>query len=305
MYAFAVHREHEALPASRSLIHAFVALLISADLVATTILRYLTAVTDMHKRSHKPFPLSDTELGTLRKAVRRKTGRAVYQDLPITVEMVHAMLELPVRTNQEYQDILSTAMATVLACRPSDAVNIDVCDFLLNFAIDPPGTAAVRLWGMKNDPERKGHHPRLGKASDTRKDLIEWVLKWCAKHKLVPHPRCTKQQESSSPCEHCGTLFRALANDRPRQTNDPRHPLTTGMFTAAVRRVVSRLNLDPSAFSARSCRQGGLSAGANARLPDSLVTLQSGHKHGNRSAPGYMTITNPRALFALWRAFGL
>ena len=305
VYAFAIHREHEALPAHRDVLQAFIALLISADLVADTILRYLTAILDKHKRHDMACPLPAHELADLRRAIRRQTSHAACKELPVTIDMLHAMLQLPVSSNQEYQDILITAVATVLACRPSDAVNIEPCDFLLHYALDPPGTAAVRLWGMKNDPWRKGHHPRIGRASDRRFDLVHWILRWCSKHNILPHHRCSKPQHASSSCQACGTLFRRLHNDVPLPTSDPRHPLTTTMMTAAVRRVAARLHLDPAAFAARSCRDGGLSAGGNACLPDYMVTLQSGHARGNRSAPGYMTITDPAATFALWRAFRL
>jgi hypothetical protein len=219
------------------------------------------------------------------------------------VKMLHEMLRLPIRSSQDYQDIMATATATVLACRPSDAVNIEVCDFMLEYQLDPKGTAAVRLWGMKNDKWRKGHHPRIGKANDQRKDLVTWILKWCARYSLKPHPDCSKLDHPRASCKACGTLFRKLIDDKPLPTRDPQHALTTGMFTAAVRRVMTRLGHNPTPFQGRSCRSGGLSAGANVCLPDYLITLQTGHARGNKSAPGYMTITDPKALFALWKCF--
>ena len=305
VYAFSVNREHEALPASRDLFQAFVALLISADLVYTTISRYMTAILDMHRRSGNPAPLPADELKDLRRAIRSQTGRPPITELPITVDILHAMLLLPTRNDQDLHDVLATATTTILACRPSDAVNIEPCDLLLDFAVDPPGTAAVRLWGMKNDPWRKGHHPRIGIARDPRKDILPRLIAWCARHNILPRSACTKAQDPSSSCTTCGTLFRTFEHGRPLPTSDPRHPMSTGMLTAAVRRVLSRLGYDPRAFTARSCRAGGLSAGGNVCLPDYMVTLQTGHARGNRSAPGYMTITDPEALFALWRAFRL
>jgi len=277
----------------------------SADLAASSTCRYLTAIKDKHIQARARFPISASELSAWRRAIQRKMGRATQQELPLTKSMIHRMLCLPTRSDNEEQDVLATAVAALTACRPSDLVNVDVCDFLLSYALDPPGTAALRIWGMKNDVLRKGHHPRIGIARDPRKDVIRRILEWCARHQLAPRPQCSKRVNQSAPCTACGTLFRSLDHGVPRRTSDPAHPLSTMDFTHMVRRVVQRLGYDQRAFTARSCRMCALSVGGNQLLPSYMVTLQSGHSEGNRSAPGYMTITHRRALFALWNAFGL
>lgn len=307
-YAVAFHREHELLPTSKQLLEAFFTCIAAADLSAGTARRYLAGLHAKHRDLHLPFPLSAAERSRWGKALN--TGHARQQPLvaPVTAHMVRAALRLPVHSAEACQDVMALALATLLGCRPSDLVNIDVCDFLLDFLNDPPNTAAFRIRAMKNDAQRKGHFPRIGAPKHPSNDIIARLLHWCRTYNLRPQPTCTKPLRPTAPCHACGTLFRRLHNQKPLPTADPAHAWSYDNFLSAVRRVATRLHMDPNAFTGRSCRYGALSIAADAGLPEYLVTVQTGHKQpaaSNASARGYMLVTHPRALFQFYDLFQL
>eukprot|EP00961_Rhodomonas_salina_P270788 3659085-Rhodomonas_salina.1 len=130
------------MPASADLVRAFMAFLVAADLAASSIARYMQALKDHHSRHRKPFPVAAVELKRWIRAVTRISTWTLPQLAPVSAEQLRRLLLLPMRTLSELQDALLTALCTVLACRPSDLVNIDVCDVLLSYLNDPPGTAA-------------------------------------------------------------------------------------------------------------------------------------------------------------------
>ena len=279
VFAIAHRQEHRVLPVSTALLQAFVSYLVAADLSASSIRRYIQAVKDQHTRRGVPFPVPVDVVSRWNRALSRYAARPRPQIEPVTPAILRdALIRFPPRTPQDEQDTLATALATVTGCRTTDAINLDVCDFLLEYDRHLPGTAAFRIWGGKTDIARKGHFPRVGRPRDLACDIVGLLLGWCARHHLVPSPECSKRVRPAAQCTACGTLFRRLAPDgTPRPTSDIGHPWSTSDLTAAVRRTIARTGRDPSGFEGRSCRVGALSVGASARLPEYLISLQTGH----------------------------
>ena len=307
-FAMAHRAEDRVMPSDPPLVRAFLSFLVAADLAASTIRRYLQALKDQHVRRSEQFLLDPPEINRWNRALSRHMARERPQLVPVSAGIVRSLLRVPTTSAGLFQDILATALCTVTATRPSDLVNIDVCDFLLQFHNDPPGTAAIRIWGSKPDVARKGHFPRIGRATDPRHCIISRVLHWCLSNGLLPSTRCSKTARPRSACAACGTLFRRLGPDgRVRATSDPSHPWHTRDFTQAVRRAVACIGYDPAGFEARSCRIGGISTGASALIPEYIIALQSGHAqpNSNPSARRYIVLRSPSAVFALWHAFRL
>ena len=311
VFALATGRERDLMPTKATLLEAFVSFLATADLAGSTIRRYLSAIRDQHTRRGHALTWSVDRAARARRAVSRHASRTRPQLAPITPWHLRRLFALSHDSPGDLQDALATALCTVTGLRPSDLVNLDVCDFLLNFAGDPPGTAAFRVWASKTDIARKGHFPRVGRPRHRRHDLVNWLLYWCHTHGLFPASSCTKGRRPTAPCSACGTLFRTIGRDgRPLPTRDPRHPWRTIDFTRAVRRAMSRVGCDPMAFDGRSCRIGATSTGASRLVPGYLITLQTGHAPSrgpelSDSARRYAVLQGPRALFALWDAFRL
>jgi integrase len=311
IFALANRRESDLLPTAPDLLDAFVSYLTAADLAGSTIRRYLSALQDQHQRRGFALPWALEQAAKVRRAIARHSSRARRQIAPVTPSHLRRLLALPEGTPSDLQDTLATVLCTVTGIRPSDLVNVDVCDLLLSFAGDPPGTAALRVWASKADIARKGHHPRIGRPRQPRNDLVRWLLYWCQTHHLLPSPRCSKGARPAAQCSACGTLFRTICQScRPLPTADPAHPWRPIDFTRALRRAMERIGCNPAAFDGRSCGIGALSVGASNLIPGYLITLQTGHalprdQELSSSAQRYAVLQGPRALFALWDAFGL
>jgi hypothetical protein len=64
------------------------------------------------------------------------------------------------------------------------------------------------------------------------------------------------------------------------------------------------IGIKSSGFSGRSARIGGISIATEARVPEYLVWMQSGHKM-TKSARNYIKLTNVSLLYSAFNAFGL
>lgn len=155
------------------------AFLVAADLAASSITRYMQAMKDHHSRHWKLFPVAAAEFKCWILAVTWISTRTLPQLAQVSAEQLRSLLLLPMHTLSEFQDALSTALCTVLACLPSDLVNIDLCNVLLSFLNDPPCTAAISIWGCKANKDSKGHHQRLCLARHPRRNVVQWILHWC------------------------------------------------------------------------------------------------------------------------------
>jgi integrase len=311
--AIADGRDTEILPASPELIQAFASYLLTMGLGPSSIRRYLQALRDRHRRCDLPFPLASEEMTLWMRALSRHVGRPPPALSTFSRGDLRSLLlrpsTSPALSSTDQQAILATCLAIAIACRPSELVRIDVCDILYDYFQDPPGTAAVRIWGGKCDIARKGHFPRLGRPRDPRFDIVSLLATWCARWSLLRSPGCSKPQVPKRSCLACGSLFRHFSSGAPRPTSHPHHRWSTSDFTATVRRAAQIINLDPSRFEARSCRMSGISIAAEASLPEYLIALQTGHAppHSgtNPSTRGYMRVASGSAIFAFWEALEL
>lgn len=312
VFAVADFREFELLPASRTLLQAFAAYLLSFRLRPNTIRRYLQAIRDRHVRGGFRHAVPTSEVTTWMRAIHRQGGRPPASIGTFSAGHLRKMLLLPTRVPldvETQQAILATCLATAIACRPSELVNIDVCDILFQYFQDPPGTAAVRIWGGKTDVQRKGHFPRLGRPVDPRCDLVAILRKWCRRHHLAVSPLCSKRSLPGRACSACGPLFRYIRSPLDAGVSASAARWSTARFTHAVRCAVSAIGLDPRLFEARSCRSSGISIAVEHGVPDFLIALQSGHAVP-RAGPGcamhgYIRIPAGQAVFRYWDSLQL
>ena len=89
----------------------------------------------------------------------------------------------------------------------------------------------------------------------------------------------------------------------PRRVNgaDARAAMTRQNVTGAVKSVMEMLGVDSRQFSGKSMRRGGLSAAINARVPEPILFLQSGHGKP-KAAHAYMVPDDPQLLYATGKA---
>ena len=311
-YAIAHDMLHLLWPTRPELLESLLFFGIAIEMQAASLLRLLTSVRARHSAADLPMALSPMAVSRWRRALRHGIARPpsrIYR--PCTVQHIHAILRLSCNNLEDLRDKVLCAGGQTLGPRPSELIRVDVCDFLRAQGADPAGTVRVRFWRRKNDLARRGHFPRLGRARRAELDVVAWFQAYMDRAGLKIHPQCSKTARPHAPCQACGLLFRRLdASGRPFAAGDSRGLLSTMDLTNIVRKMMAKLGEDPSDFRARSLRQGCVTAGFEAGLPEYLVYLQTGHRGlgGPAAVPAgrrYALLNDLRAVFAMWNVFGL
>jgi hypothetical protein len=99
-------------------------------------------------------------------------------------------------------------------------------------------------------------------------------------------------------------LFSRFLNGPGCQPMVSVRPISSQMFSEALRRMVGLCGADTSRFSGISARKGGLTTAVTAGVTEEILFLQSGHGQ-TRAARNYMHLQEPDRLFDTFRAFGL
>ena len=222
------------------------------------------------------------------------------------------MLESPCTDPVIWRNLLAAATATICCLRPSEGAMLQRCDLWLDWDCKDAqqadlsfrGTAALNIMSRKNDQLRKGHHPRLGKSLDPRRDVVHQLLGYTSAVGLGLSPRCNKRQEPSARCQHCPPLFPVF--ERPTKTglHISRVPPAPTQFSNMILAGLAHIGLDAKEFSGVCARRGGLSTAIAAGVPEHILWMQSGHAQ-DKAARRYVQLTNTNQLFDTFRAFDL
>ena len=311
-YAIANDMLHLLWPTRPALLESLLFFGMAIEMQAASLLRLLTSVRARHSAADLPMALSPASVAQWRRALKHGIARPpsrIYR--PCTVQHLHALLRLQCLNLEDVRDKVLCGGGLTLGPRPSELIRVDVCDFLRAQGNEPAGTVRIRFWRRKNDLARRGHFPRLGRARRAEFDLVAWFQAYMDRAGFKVHPHCSKKARPHAPCQACGLLFRRFnAAGRPFEAGDPRGLLSTMDLTNIVRKTMAKLGEDPADFRARSLRQGCVTAGFEAGLPEYLVYLQTGHRGlgGPASVPAgrrYALLNDLHALFAMWNVFGL
>ena len=236
-------------------------------------------------------------------------GRPSALRFPIHRTLVATLLRLRPTSLRDNRDRLLVALATICCLRVSEVALLQICDIWFDFhtGYGIPGfrgTVAVHIGRRKNDVERKGHHPAIGRAIDPALDLVCQLLAWFHLNGLAVSPVCTKQSQTAARCPHCAPLFSRLANGLAGSHTTSMRPMTTQMIGDGLRRMMTICGADTKHFSGISARKGGLTTAITAGVTEEILFLQSGHGQA-RAARNYIHLQDPARLFDTFRAFGL
>ena len=159
------------------------------------------------------------------------------------------------------------------------------------------GASGSKLSSAKNDTKRRGIMTRIPPSS-----LAERLLQWIEAERLRQHPRCTRETAPGARCRYCPPLFpKSPAPGHVGAPAGPRLAVTRQNVTNAVKDCIRMLGGDAQNFSGKSMRLGGLSMAINARVPEPILYLQSGHGKA-KAARGYMIPDDPSILYNTGRA---
>jgi hypothetical protein len=249
------------------------------------------------------------EFSAWTRCLARLVGRPTALLFPVHRILVARMLRLHPDSLRDERDRLMVALATICCLRVAELVALQVCDLWFDFHAGDGipgffGTLAVHVAHRKNDCERKGHHPAVGRSRDPALDLVRQLKAWLRALRLCVSPRCTKASHPAARCAHCPPLFSRFANGPGCRPIPSFTPLSVNMFGDALRRVVQACGADVHRFSGISARKGGLSTAIAAGVAEEILYLQSGHSP-SRAARNYMHLQAPHRLFDTFQAFGL
>ena len=131
----------------------------------------------------------------------------------------------------------------------------------------------IKIVKRKNDTKRRGIMTRILPGP-----LAERLLQWIEAERLRRHPRCTRESAPGARYRYCPPLFpKSPAPGRIGAPAGPRLAVTRQNVTNAVKDCIRMLGGDAQNFSGKSMRLGGLSRAINARVPEPILYLQSGH----------------------------
>lgn len=271
-----------------------------------------SAVADRHFRAGVPGPLAAAGTrGAMLKAIASLQGHRLPLKLPISADMLKAILGAEARTLMEMRDKILAGVATTCCLRPSEVVALQVCDVWFDYDQEtaPPGdtrfrgTLALNIKVRKQDQERKGHHPRIGRASDARYDLVFMLEAFLRVAGLQMAPGCEKRRFPARKCGKCPPLFPKLST-RNGGTVATDQCMRRQAVGDALKGCLQRLGIPTVSFSAVSARKGGISNAIENGVPEVVLFMQSGHAQ-SLAARRYVDLHSSLLLYDTWGAFWL
>jgi hypothetical protein len=149
----------------------------------------------------------------------------------------------------------------------------------------------------KNDTQRKGHYPALGRSRDSELYVVAQLRRLLELAGLAVHPSCAKRSRPVAAYELCPPLFTLTHCAKGGITAATRRPCTRQQASYWIRWAVKQAGGDSSRFS-------GISTAIEARVDETILYLQSGHGAA-LSAREYMQIASPARFLETFEAFGL
>ena len=301
---------HFILPMSTDILKALSWELLCMGTPRSVITAIWAAVQNRHRVAGLQTPIYGFgEFSAWTRCLARLVGRPTALLFPVHRILVARMLRLHPDALRDERDRLMVALATICCLRVAELVALQVCDLWFDFhaGYGIPGfrgTLAVHVARRKNDCERKGHHPAVGRPLDPDLDLVRQLKSWLRFFNLSVSPLCRKKTHLAAHCVHCPPVFSRFHNGPGCRPIPSFTPLSVNMFGDALRRVVQTCGADVQRFSGISARKGGLSTAIAAGVTEEVLYLQSGHSPA-RAARNYMHLQDPHRLFDTYRAFGL
>ena len=292
----------QGLPMSKALLEALTMELLLMGSSVGSIRNIWSAIENRHRMfGHEP-PLG--EPGAFRRGIKALSslrGQPSKLLFPMGRRHVRALLRLVGLTWTQKRNVLLVITGTVMCARVSEPAGLRICNVFpdIDVPFDPvyQGGIGIKIVKRKNDTKRRGIMTRIPPSS-----LAERLLQWIEAERLRQHPRCTRETAPGARCRYCPPLFpKSPAPGHVGAPAGPRLAVTRQNVTNAVKDCIRMLGGDAQNFSGKSMRLGGLSMAINARVPEPILYLQSGHGKA-KAARGYMIPDDPSILYDTGRA---
>ena len=301
---------HLVLPMSYDTLKAVLWDLLSLGCSHAVVKGVVDAILARHRRFRMTPPLSgDRAYGRLMQSLGRFQGQQRPLKLPVTRDLVvSALLALPGRSPAQQRDCLALVVATLTGLRPAEGARLQSCDFQENFdarhGAAYRGSAALNIMCRKNDQNRKGHHPRIGRAMDPGLDVVSIVAAYARLLGIGAQDGCTKAARPHARCPVCFPLFPLFKRVSGGSHVASKAPPSASAFSGMIMSGLELAGADKSQYSGVSARRGCITTATEAGVPEEVLWLQSGHAGGS-SSRRYVNLSDPALLFQTWAAFRL
>jgi integrase len=299
---------HLLFPMSTPTLQALTMDLMGMRTPRSVIIAVWSAIQNRHRGAGLTPPIrGPNEFSTWTRLLGSLQGAPRPLLFPIHQSMVRRLLAWRPTALADNRDRLATCLATICCLRVSELRALRVCHLLFDFhcAYGIPGyegTLALHIVKRKNDAQRRGHYPAVGRASNPDLDLVHQLRVWLRVLDIARSPLCSSR--AGVQCHSCAPLFPRLAPGTNPTYSAASLPMSGPMVRDAVRRMAALCQGNPRNFSGISARKGGLTTAISAGVPEEIVFLQSGHGH-HGAARAYMHLQDPALLFATFQAFRL
>jgi len=304
IFGFAHEIMDKILPMAVSELKAFTLELLMTGSSANSIKNAWSAIEHRHRLAGLDPPLAPSLAFTrLFKAVASIKGTPGRLQFPIGSHHVQRFLNLVGLSKLELRSVLVTVLGTVGCCRVENVANLQMCDLLWEldaaFHDSLAGGLAIRIYRRKQDTGRFGLYIRIPAGA-----LVEWLRRFVGSLELRVSDECSKKVNSGARCPVCDPVFpRTVVGRTGEARNCARQlqPMSRQQVSGAVKTAIALLGVDDRHYSGISMRRGGITAAVQARVPEPILYLQSGHgtaKAGRR----YVDPDDPRILYMTGRA---
>lgn len=239
------------MPCDPGVLSAYLLSLADAGKKISTIERALSSISQAHEIAEAAWnPRSSKVVRDLMKALRRRLGVAPAQKAPLTIEDLVRALQACPTTLAGLRDRALLAVGFAGAFRRSELVALDVADLTWE-------TKGVVILIRRSKTDQVAAGRKVGLPSQSAAQPVQSLRQWLAAAAIEQGP-----------------IFRPVTARGVVQSRR----LTDRSVAEIVKKLVTRVGLDPSMFAGHSLRAGLATSAAQHGKRREKIRAQTGHR---------------------------
>ena len=284
-YCVAFNELHNAFPTAIPLFQGYIAHLMMYQYAPATIIKHISAVISRN-RDYGHVLLQRGELTRYCESIKKSLSGGAVQRTRFRLFPQHLQRFAQLECDGDLlllRNVCVAMVGTVGACRKSEIMEVDVCDWVEGRDYDSrhgqPLGASLNIRVQKNSLTPKSKKFAYGGAAGTC--VVRKMQLYRQRAGLQVQPGCQKwasPQGAGVKCRLCGPLFPSLPFGKPTAVPGLRQGLSKHTIGAAVTNLLDQIQADHKHCTSKSMRRGGLSTAKRAGIPKALRMAQSGHR---------------------------
>lgn len=223
----------------------------------STIRRYLSTISVAHRSAGYDSPCNYDSVRRIIKGISRSERRIVNRASPISLEILHKMIDLCGTSGTGFRDATLLIIGWSGALRRSELVSICMEDieFVDNGMI-------LIIPRSKTDQEGIGVEIGIPKFHNEKYCPVRRVQAWIKRYGIKTGP-----------------IFRHLRRDASKWWIENRDgkQISDRLVSSIIKKYIKKLGGNPSKFSGHSLRRGFITEAASYRIPDDIIQRHTRH----------------------------